>query len=181
MNNAQIKAILEGVIPELKSSIESVVAPLTERIAAIEARPIPVDGKDGPPGEPGQPGQSVSLDEVRPLLEEMVKSIPVPADGKDGAPGVDGKDAEPVQLEQVMEAIQKFDIEQLLKDAMSGEHDIDIVAPEAVSKEMSAAIALLAEPLPVRKDVLVAVPAARPRKLTFERDDQNRIVAAIEE
>lgn len=231
MHHAHIRAILEGVIPEVKSSIAAAVEPLRERVAAIEARPIPVDGapgKDGTSvtiddvrplvaeavgaipvpqdgksvtvedvrplldemvaalpkpenGKDGPPGQSVTLDDVRPILDEMVKSIPVPADGKDGEPGRDGKDAEPVQVEQVMEAIHKFDIAQLLKDALGGQHEIDIVAPDEVAKEMAAAISILAEPIRVKKDVLPVIQSQRPRKMTFERDEQNRIVAAIEE
>jgi len=40
-------------------------------------------------------GKSVTVDEVRPLLEQMVKAIPAPrdgGDGKDGADGLPGKD-----------------------------------------------------------------------------------------
>lgn len=59
-------------------------------------------GEAGPAGERGErgaDGQSVTLDDVRPVLAELVdtavKAIPVPKDGKDGAPGPQGERGEP--------------------------------------------------------------------------------------
>lgn len=40
-------------------------------------------------------GKSVTVDEVRPLLEQMVAAIPRPKDGAPGRDGVDGKDGVP--------------------------------------------------------------------------------------
>jgi collagen type III alpha len=58
-------------------------------------------GERGPPGEPGLPGKpgedgkSVTLDEVRPLIEQAVKAIPIPRDGKDGT-SVTVEDVRPI-------------------------------------------------------------------------------------
>lgn len=69
MNQAHIKAILDGVVPELKTAIENATKPLAERIDALEKRE-PLKGDKGDPGQNG-------------------------VDGKDGAPGIDGKDGAP--------------------------------------------------------------------------------------
>jgi hypothetical protein len=244
MHHAHIKAILEGVIPEVKIAITAAVDPISVRIGEIEGKLAeietrePVKGEPGksltaddvrplileevaklPPAEPGksvsvddvrplldemvaalpkaEDGKSVTLDDVRPLLEDAVAALPKPQDGKsvtaeDVKPLLeemvaaipkpqDGKDAAPLELQQVVEAIKTFDVEQLVADAIAGEYGIDVVAPDAVAKEMAAAVALLAQPI-VRKEHPVSVQQTqRPRKMTFERDEQNRIVAAIEE
>lgn len=80
-NHAQIKAILEGVIPEVESAIDAATKPLLERIAQLESRQLERgepgrDGKDGAAGLDGKDG-APGRDGV---------------DGKDGAPGLDGKD-----------------------------------------------------------------------------------------
>ena len=62
------------------------------------------DGEPGVPGEPGRDGQngldgrdgaSVSPDDLRPIIAEMVAAavaeIPAPKDGRDGEPGVPGE------------------------------------------------------------------------------------------
>jgi len=81
--------------------------------AAIDALPVPQDGENGRPGADGAPGRdgaSITLDDVRPMLEaelakwaldferraqgvleRAVERIPAPPAGKDGRDGVDGK------------------------------------------------------------------------------------------
>ncbi|MES2910614.1 MAG: hypothetical protein V4718_04460 [Pseudomonadota bacterium] len=64
-----------------------------------------VDGRDGKDGVNGKDGVSVSIDDVRPILDEaikamrgeaqavidgVVKTLPVPKDGRDGIDGKDG-------------------------------------------------------------------------------------------
>lgn len=132
MNHLQIKAILDGVIPELKAAIFQAQQPLLERIAQLEAREYGVtvgingkDGRDGPtledieplivkavaaipvpkdgaPGERGADGTSVTLDDVAPLIAKAVAEIPLPKDGRDG---VDGKDAPAPTAEQIFAAL----------------------------------------------------------------------------
>lgn len=40
---------------------------------------------------PPSDGKSVTVDDVRPVLQEMVEALPKPVDGKDGAPGAPGE------------------------------------------------------------------------------------------
>src|SRR5690625_31269 len=84
-------------IAELEKALSDAPAPAAPEIdvgaiakAAAELIPAPKDGK------------SVTADDVRPILAEMVDSavnaIPVPKDGKDGKDGTDGKDADMAEL-----------------------------------------------------------------------------------
>lgn len=87
MNREHIKAILEGVVPELKSAIDVATKPLLDRIDALEKRPA-LKGEKGDPGRDGVPGEP-GKDGV-PGAKGM--------DGKDGAagePGPSGKDGSP--------------------------------------------------------------------------------------
>lgn len=74
---------------------------------AVKEIPAPADGKDG---ANGKDGASITLEDVRPMLDEAVKGIraeavqaieaaikamPAPKDGRDGRDGVDGKDGAP--------------------------------------------------------------------------------------
>jgi hypothetical protein len=111
------------------------VRPLLDELvrSAVGALPAAADGKDGRDGRDGMDGASVTLDEVRPLVEEAVAALPVPksltaedlqplvrelvaeaaaavppgADGKDGADGqgVTVDDVRPVLRELVETAV----------------------------------------------------------------------------
>lgn len=85
--------------PGKDCDMEAVKTMVSEVVAAI---PAPVNGKDG---EPGKDGASVTIEDVRPIIDEAIKTIraeadaaiekainaiPVPKDGIDGAPGKDG-------------------------------------------------------------------------------------------
>ena len=73
--------IVEAVQRALASPLASLKA-FGERVEAIEARPLPIDGKDGAPGERGEVGA------VGPQGPEGPAG---PArDGRDGLPGVPG-------------------------------------------------------------------------------------------
>lgn len=62
--------------------------PLADRIKAIESRE-PVNGKDG---RDGIDGKSVTVDDVVPMLRELVAAIPPAKDGERGAQGEPGRD-----------------------------------------------------------------------------------------
>lgn len=96
--------------------------------AAVAALPVPKDGKDAAPidkdalvkevlaliptpanGKDGADGKSLSIDDVRPMLDDavkamqssaqavlqdVIKAIPAPKDGADGKDGSDGKDGD---------------------------------------------------------------------------------------
>lgn len=49
------------------------------------------DGVDGKDGRDGVDGKSITLDDVRPVVDDFLKSIPLPQNGRDGERGLDGK------------------------------------------------------------------------------------------
>lgn len=63
----------------VRRTVSNLVAPLEQRLKAIEDRPIPKDGKDGVPGEQGPAGERGADG----------------SDGKDGAPGEQGPAGQP--------------------------------------------------------------------------------------
>lgn len=48
--------LLDALADEVALTIQAALAPLQERLHALEARPLPQDGKDGAPGAPGPKG-----------------------------------------------------------------------------------------------------------------------------
>jgi len=99
------ESFTKSIIQTIKNYIEKKFSHLEQRVdEAIKSIPEPVNGKDG---------TSVTLEDVRPLVEELVKSvevplpdishleqrvdeaiksIPEPVNGKDGRDGEDGRD-----------------------------------------------------------------------------------------
>jgi hypothetical protein len=73
----------------------------------------------------------------------------------------------------------------IIRDALTAERHkggIDVLAPADVAQEMLNAVSMLAEPFPVKAAETNGRPAVpKPRSFRFERDAQNRIVAAFEE
>lgn len=49
------------------------------------------DGVDGKDGHDGIDGKSITIEDVRPIIDDFLKSIPLPQNGRDGERGVDGK------------------------------------------------------------------------------------------
>jgi hypothetical protein len=91
MKHEHIKAILEGVIPEVKASINAAQKPLLERISALEQR-SPEKGDKGDKGDKGETGER-GIDGA-PGRDGIDGKDGAPGerglDGKDGAPGIDG-------------------------------------------------------------------------------------------
>lgn len=80
-------------------------------------------------GEPGKDGESVSVDDVRPIVDELVKAavseIPAPKDGKDGADGEAGKsvsvdDVLPFIDQKIEERVAKIELPEKGKDGDDG-------------------------------------------------------------
>ena len=63
----------------------------------VDAIPKPENGKDG------LDGKSITLDDVKPMVDDFLKSIPLPQNGKDGE---NGKDGQSVSIEQVKEIVE---------------------------------------------------------------------------
>lgn len=62
------------------------------------------DGKDGMPGRDGADGKSITIDDVRPMVDAFLKSIPMPQNGRDGERGSDGKS---VTVDEVLPHFQQ--------------------------------------------------------------------------
>ncbi len=99
-----------------------------------------------------------------------------PERGEKGEPGIP-------TIEQLIEAIGALHVEAIVRDALTAESHkggIDVLAPGDVAAEMANATAMLAEPFTGRT-AGAEKQFARPRSFRFERDAENRIVAAFEE
>lgn len=84
-------------------------APLVARVAALESAPAPAKGEPGERGETGDPGldgKSVTLDDVRPLVDAAFAGVPLPKDGKDGVDGKNGIDGRSVTIDEVREHLE---------------------------------------------------------------------------
>jgi len=123
-------------------------------------------------------------DAVTPFRDELEKLVSrlgelearQPERGEKGEPGLP-------TIEQITEAIGALHVEAIVRDALTAEAHkggIDVLAPGDVAAEMANATAMLAEPFTGRT-AGAEKQFARPRSFRFERDAENRIVAAFEE
>lgn len=90
---ALVKSILDGTAPAFVALTEdryTLVRKELEAVRAAAAEQPPA----GPPGPPGPPGASVTVDDLRPLVRDLVAAavaaLPPARDGRDGLPGVPG-------------------------------------------------------------------------------------------
>lgn len=120
-------------------------------------------GETGAIGERGADGKSVSLEDVVPVLRELVAAIPVPKDGRDGRDGEDGasvtiSDIEPI-LREMVAALP------LPKDGESGrdgrDADPDMVR-ELVAEAVSDAVAAIPPAPPGRDGASITVSDVEP-------------------
>ena len=74
MTDAELNALIRGLLPAVRELMARELAPVVVRLAALEATPPPRDGRDGQPGPPGPPGRDGAPG----------------ANGADGLAGVDG-------------------------------------------------------------------------------------------
>lgn len=100
---------LDKFVSGVQDYIARALNPLHQRLAAIESRE-PERGEKGDPGDRGEKGEdglsgrdghdgkSVTVEDVRPLILDVVSKavaeIPKPKDGRDGRDGKDGRDGE---------------------------------------------------------------------------------------
>jgi len=93
-------------VDDLAPVIASAVALAVAELPPAEAG---APGRDGTDGAPGEPGRSVQPEEVRtmlePLVREAVAAIPAAKDGAPGAPGADGRDGTSITPEDVQPLI----------------------------------------------------------------------------
>ncbi len=67
--------LADQMIAAVRDYVARAVQPLEARVQTLESAPVAKDG---------DPGKSVTVEELRPLVEEFVKSIPAPKDGEPG-------------------------------------------------------------------------------------------------
>jgi hypothetical protein len=143
MKPEQISAFAGSLAPIVKDFVAAKVAPLVERVAALEARP---PAKDGEPGQPGKDADQVDMEAVADIarraaaeasgaaVEPIRKQIEAleAREPQKGEPGLPGKDADTARLD----------------------------ALEALTSELDAAVSELAarEESPVPKDGKDAAP-----------------------
>lgn len=120
-----IKDIASTVKESVQEAVKSVSEKYDARIAELEAQI-----KSIPAPEKGDKGDSITADDVRPMLEEMVKAIEVPK----------GEDGKSVTLEE---------IEPLVKKAVEG---IQIPQPDISHLEKRIDDAIASIPVPEKGD-----------------------------
>ncbi len=104
-----LKQIADDMIGAVREYVTRTLGPFEARLAAIEARPTPQDGK------------SVTVEDVRPLVEDFLRAWPVPKDGtsvtvEDCWPAIETylktipvpKDGTSVSLEDVLPHVDEF-------------------------------------------------------------------------
>jgi hypothetical protein len=165
--------------PGKSVSVDDVRPLLDELVAAL---PKPEDGK------------SVTLDDVRPILEEAVAALPKPQDGK----SVTAEDVKPL-LDEMVAAIPKpqdgksvtlDDVRPLIeaevakipipKDGEKGAPGEIALAPDDIVDQVASAVRLLAESPTIKAAEILSSDAPK-KSFRFERDGQNRIIAAHQE
>jgi hypothetical protein len=89
------KALAEATALIVREHVERATAPLIDRIAVLEVRPVE-RGEPGAAGRDGADGVSVEPAEVERMIAEAVaraiEALPPPAPAKDGVDGKPGKD-----------------------------------------------------------------------------------------
>lgn len=74
MNRSEIAALAEGMVPFVRECVSEATAPLTARIAELEARPAEkgAAGEQGPQGEAGPSGPPGPMGETNIMLPPEV-------------------------------------------------------------------------------------------------------------
>ena len=104
--SGQIAAAVAAAIPQSKSADQIAAEVLVKVTEALDAIPVPKDGKDGKDADP---------EFIAALVEQQVRAAVPPArdgkDGSDGKDGKDGKDADPefirAEVARAIEAVPK--------------------------------------------------------------------------
>lgn len=102
MTADELSLLLQSLAPAVNAIVSRTVASLSDRIAALEQRPVRdgIDGRDGKDAEP------LALEVVAARVAAL---LPPPREGETGPPGPQGErgtDAPPLTRAQVMDALQ---------------------------------------------------------------------------
>jgi hypothetical protein len=143
MDHGEIAALMKRIAPVVRDYVTTQTEPLIARIAELESRPAV-------PGPPGKDGASVTLDDVRPIIDEAVSSAAaaiVAEPGAAGPPGPPGKDIDPDEVAARIDHAVKTAVGAIPAPKDGQSVTLDDVRPlidEAAQKAVSA--------LPVPKD-----------------------------
>jgi hypothetical protein len=161
---------------EIVSSVKEYVAPVISRLDAIE--------------KSHEDRGRLAID-AETAVGQKIEGLE--AQVKEATEGISGHIAKAlaerpatVEIAQVVEALRSYDLELYVREALALGAEgggIDIVAPDDVSVEMTAAISMLSTAAPVTKAIERgpgAVPL-RPRTFRFDRDERGLITAAHED
>ncbi len=126
-------------VPTAEEVAALIKTPSAEEVAALVPAPRDgrdgVDGKYGEKGDPGEPGKSVTVDEVRLLVDEAVAAIPrIVQDGKDATP------------EQIAAAVEK------VLETWERPKDGESVTVEQLRPVVEEAVAKRVADIPTPKD-----------------------------
>lgn len=132
MLDSIVKEIADTVKENVQSGIKMLADRFEPRIKALEERTIPEAIK-------GDKGDSVTVDDVMPIIKDLINEIPAPKDGEDGT-SVTIEDVKPLVDEAVTEAVKGIQIPQPKdgKDAVIDYDAIQKMIDEAVLKAVSA-------------------------------------------
>lgn len=138
MDHRLIEGLMEVVVPAVREYVDramtKAIAPLMERIAELEGRPT----------TKGEPGKAITIDDVRPLIDEAFAKVPVPQN----VASVTVEDVERVVVEKVEAAVAALQAPIDGKDASSEVIKaavLDVIA-EVLPGEISTAIEALPKP-----------------------------------
>lgn len=127
-----VKDSIEGALKAVSDKYEVRIKELESRLSAL---PSPEKGERG---ERGEDGTSVSIEDIRPIIEEIVSSIEIPAPK-------DGKDYDIEELNKAVKIEVEKQVNALPKaqDGIDGKRGEDGISPtaEEVAKSMEGIFA----------------------------------------
>lgn len=124
MSPPDLKPIVDQMTASVRGFTERAVAPLREKVAALESGLAALPSTDFVRAEvagacsrqtldllaavsKSQDGKSLSIADVTPMVEKLVGAIPVPKDGtngRDGKDGLDGASVDPAAVREMVAA-----------------------------------------------------------------------------
>jgi hypothetical protein len=160
MKENEVAALIRGLAPGIRQCVADATAPLTVRLAEVEARPLATpgppgpQGEFGPPGPPGPQGDPGDVSEViAPLvvrlaeLEARPLATPGPQ-GEFGPPGPAGPKGEPGDIGKTL-------------------------VPPDLAEAIASAVRTLHEAPPIMEPETKSAP---PRVTRIERDGDGNLV-----
>jgi hypothetical protein len=153
MKQTQIDTLVKSTATVVRSYVERALAPIVLRLEHIEAATAQnildrIEALENRKAEKGEPGTSVTLEDVRPMLQQMVDAIPR---AKDGA-SVTVDDVRPLIAEAVAEIPRPKDGQSVTAD------DVRPMLEEMVAALPPAKSVMLEDIRPLVDEAVAAIP-----------------------